>query len=59
VSTRPPVAAVFRPAVPHDVPDIVTLVNSAYRGEPSRVGWATEADLLGGSAPATSLFNNL
>ena len=27
---------------------IVALVNSAYRGESSRAGWTTEADLLGG-----------
>lgn len=27
---------------------IVALVNSAYRGEASRAGWTTEADLLGG-----------
>lgn len=31
-----------------DVTDICTLVNSAYRGESSRKGWTTEADLLGG-----------
>jgi ribosomal protein S18 acetylase RimI-like enzyme len=27
---------------------IVVLVNSAYRGESSRAGWTTEADILGG-----------
>ena len=31
-----------------DVPALVSLVNSAYRGESSRAGWTTEADLLGG-----------
>lgn len=31
-----------------DAPAIVALVNSAYRGDSSRVGWTTEADLLGG-----------
>ena len=31
-----------------DVPALVALVNSAYRGDSSRVGWTTEADLLGG-----------
>jgi ribosomal protein S18 acetylase RimI-like enzyme len=31
-----------------DVPAIVTLVNSAYRGDTSRKGWTTEADLLDG-----------
>ena len=31
-----------------DVPAIVGLVTSAYRGEASRIGWTTEADLLDG-----------
>ena len=31
-----------------DVPALVALVNSAYRGEQSRQGWTTEAHLLGG-----------
>ena len=31
-----------------DVPDLVALVESAYRGESSREGWTTEADLLDG-----------
>lgn len=31
-----------------DAPALVTLVNSAYRGESSKQGWTTEADLLGG-----------
>lgn len=39
---------VFRPAVPADVPEIHQLVNSAYRGESSKKGWTTEADILGG-----------
>lgn len=32
-----------------DVPALCTLVNSAYRGDTSRKGWTTEADLLSGS----------
>ena len=32
----------------HDIPALVILVNSAYRGEGSKKGWTTEADLLGG-----------
>ncbi|OUJ75360.1 GNAT family N-acetyltransferase [Hymenobacter crusticola] len=36
------------PATPADIPALVTLVNSAYRGEESRQGWTTEADLLEG-----------
>lgn len=31
-----------------DVDDVVALVESAYRGEASRAGWTTEADLLDG-----------
>jgi ribosomal protein S18 acetylase RimI-like enzyme len=38
----------FRKATVHDSQDISALVNSAYRGESSKVGWTTEADLLGG-----------
>lgn len=38
----------FRNATVRDVDAIVELVESAYRGEPSRAGWTTEADLLDG-----------
>jgi ribosomal protein S18 acetylase RimI-like enzyme len=31
-----------------EIAAIVALVESAYRGEPSRAGWTTEADLLDG-----------
>lgn len=37
-----------RAAGPTDVPALVALVESAYRGEDSRAGWTTEADLLDG-----------
>lgn len=36
-------------ATKEDVPQLVQLVNSAYRGESSKKGWTTEADLLGGT----------
>ena len=39
---------ITRPATPADVPALVALVNAAYRGESSRAGWTTEADLLDG-----------
>jgi N-acetylglutamate synthase-like GNAT family acetyltransferase len=39
----------IRPAGPEDVPALVALVTSAYRGESSRAGWTTEADLIDGS----------
>ncbi len=38
----------FRPATAADVPALVDLVESAYRGDASRAGWTTEADLLEG-----------
>ena len=38
----------FRDATPADVDAIVRLVESAYRGDSSRAGWTTEADLLDG-----------
>ncbi|MBI2731434.1 MAG: GNAT family N-acetyltransferase [Sphingobacteriales bacterium] len=31
-----------------DIPELNRLVNAAYRGESSKKGWTTEADLLGG-----------
>ncbi|HEY0559489.1 MAG TPA: GNAT family N-acetyltransferase [Frankiaceae bacterium] len=37
-----------RPATADDVPALVRLVQSAYRGDASRVGWTTEAGLLSG-----------
>lgn len=38
----------FRPATLTDVPAIVALVESAYRGDSGRRGWTTESDLLDG-----------
>jgi GNAT superfamily N-acetyltransferase len=38
----------YRVAVDRDVPAVVDLVESAYRGERSQVGWTTEAHLLDG-----------
>lgn len=38
----------FRAAGEADVPAIVDLVESAYRGDASREGWTTEADFLDG-----------
>lgn len=39
----------FRSANLADIATLVELVTSAYRGEASRVGWTTEADLLDGN----------
>ncbi len=35
-------------ATVNDIPELEKLINSAYRGEYSKKGWTTEADLLGG-----------
>jgi ribosomal protein S18 acetylase RimI-like enzyme len=51
------------PARKKDMPALVTLINSAYRGEASKKGWTTEADLLEGEfridlPSLTELSNN-
>lgn len=38
----------FRDAAEADVPALVVLIESAYRGDSSRAGWTTEADILQG-----------
>lgn len=38
----------FRRATSADIPALVELVTAAYRGDASRAGWTTEADLLDG-----------
>ncbi|MFI7100688.1 GNAT family N-acetyltransferase [Streptomyces sp. NPDC050161] len=38
----------FRSATDADIPGLVELIESAYRGDASRAGWTTEADLLEG-----------
>lgn len=35
-------------AVPADIPRMAALINSCYRGETSKQGWTTEADLIAG-----------
>ncbi|NJC42370.1 ribosomal protein S18 acetylase RimI-like enzyme [Brevundimonas alba] len=39
---------VIRDAAAADIPALHRLIESAYRGEASRAGWTTEADLLDG-----------
>mgnify|MGYP002777036870 CR=1 FL=1 len=41
-------ALVFRAAGAADIDAVVALVESAYRGDASRIGWTTEADFLEG-----------
>ena len=44
-----PGALMLRSAVPDDVGPVVALIESAYRGDRSRRGWTTEADLVAGA----------
>jgi N-acetylglutamate synthase-like GNAT family acetyltransferase len=42
------VAVVCRRAIASDAEDLVQVIRSAYRGDISRHGWTSEADLVGG-----------
>jgi len=44
---------IIRPAQAQDADAISALVNRAYRGDSSRAGWTTEADLLDGKRTTT------
>jgi len=46
-------------ATTEDAPALDTLVNSAYRGESSRQGWTTEADLLDGTRTDAAAITEL
>lgn len=39
---------IFCHATLNDIPTLTSLLNRSYRGDSSRVGWTTEADLLSG-----------
>lgn len=41
-------AITYRLATPADIDALILLVTSAYRGDASRAGWTTEADILDG-----------
>jgi ribosomal protein S18 acetylase RimI-like enzyme len=45
----------WREAGTEDIPALVALIESAYRGDASRVGWTTEADLLGGNRTSPTM----
>ena len=49
----------FRKAVLTDAEAISKLVNMAYRGESSRAGWTTEADILDGLRTSTDEVERL
>lgn len=46
-------------AVVEDAPALDKLVNSAYRGDSSRQGWTTEADLLDGTRTDSAAIKEL
>ena len=50
---------IFRPATTADISEIVALINSCYRGDASRAGWTTEADLLDGMRTDDQEIRNL
>ena len=50
-----PSAIFFREATLSDITAVIELVHSAYRGETSRAGWTTEADLLDGNRTDASI----
>ena len=49
----------FRTATLSDSQDLNDLVNSAYRGDSSKKGWTTEADLLGGQRTDLEKINEM
>lgn len=49
----------LRDATPEDAKAIAQRVNSAYRGDASRKGWTTEADLLGGQRTDAAMIREL
>ncbi|HEX5661672.1 MAG TPA: GNAT family N-acetyltransferase [Polyangiales bacterium] len=52
-------ALTFRTAQLDDVDEIVEMVESAYRGDGSRAGWTTEADLLDGQRTDAAAITEL
>ncbi|MDP3118842.1 MAG: GNAT family N-acetyltransferase [Sulfuricurvum sp.] len=53
---------IFRHATINDISVLISLLNRSYRGESSRAGWTSEADLLSGKrideAGMLQLFND-
>lgn len=49
----------FRHATHDDIDAIVVLVQSAYRGDASRAGWTTEADILDGQRIDASMLEGM
>lgn len=49
----------LRPATHDDVDAVVALVEQAYRGDASRAGWTTEADLVAGQRTDAAMVREL
>jgi ribosomal protein S18 acetylase RimI-like enzyme len=49
----------YRFADDHDVPDVVALVESAYRGAESLTGWTSEAELISGQRTDAGMLREL
>jgi GNAT superfamily N-acetyltransferase len=49
----------YRYAAEADVPAVVALVESAYRGEESLAGWTSEAELIGGQRTDAAAVSEL
>ena len=49
----------FRRATGDDIPLVAALVQSAFRGDASRAGWTTEADLLDGQRTDEAALSEL
>ena len=49
----------FDQAKPEEAQILCDLINRAYRGESSKVGWTTEADLLGGQRTDKAAIEDL
>lgn len=49
----------FRKANLDDVPELNTLVNTAYRGDAAKVGWTTEADLIDGQRTEPAVLKEM
>ncbi|HVM88231.1 MAG TPA: GNAT family N-acetyltransferase [Puia sp.] len=43
----------------NDIPELILLINGAYRGEGAKKGWTTEADLLDGTRTNVEMLEKL
>ncbi len=57
--TDAPASLTWRFATEEDVPDVVALVRSAFRGEASRAGWTSEAHLVEGERTDEEIVRRL